>query len=431
MSPGARLAEAIALLEAIEAAPHAPADAVASAWLRARRFIGSGDRRWISDLVWNVLRQRLRLDWHLADAPTNGRTRAIAWLLLGEQAPADSLAGLFGGARHAPPPLDPAERQLLQRLARATLVDPRMDEATRLNLPPFVLAGFRARFGDTLAAEAAAMGVPAPLDLRVNLLKIGRDGAQAALAAEGHAATPTPLSPWGLRLPGRVPVMGTKAFRAGLVEIQDEASQLAAWLSDVRPGMQALDFCAGAGGKTLALAAMMENTGRLVASDISAPRLQAASLRLRRAGVHNAECRLIAPGERWLKRAAGTFDRVLVDAPCTGSGTWRRNPAERLRLSAASCDTLMIKQREILAAAARLVKSGGRLIYATCSVLPEENEAQVDAFLAAHDDFAMMPLAAIRPTLAAVCPGPYLALSPAAHGTDGFFAAVLQRMGGP
>lgn len=431
MTPAARLAAAIELLDAIEAAPQAPADAVANGWFRARRFIGGGDRRWISDLAWNVLRQRLRLDWHLARSPNTGRTRAIAWLLLGEHATADAVAGLFSGARYGPAPLDEAERRLLKQLADGTLADPRMDEATRLNLPGFVLEPLRTRFGEALEAEAAAMDAPASLDLRANLLKGDRAAARAALAAEGHAAEPTPFSPWGLRLGGRAPVTGTNAFRDGVVEIQDEGSQLIAWLADAQPGLQVLDFCAGAGGKTLAMAATMRNSGRLIAADVSAQRLEAAVRRLRRAGVHNVERRAIAPGEKWLKRAAKKFDRVLVDAPCTGTGTWRRNPDARFRLSRETLSELLTKQREILASAARLVKTGGRLVYATCSLLPEENEHQVDAFLAAHGDFTLMPLADAWAALASAttppCAGPYLSLSPATHGTDGFFAAILAR----
>ncbi len=435
MTPAARLAAAIGLVDAIEAAPAAPADAVANAWFRARRFIGGGDRRWISDLAWNTLRHRLRLDWHLARAavPATGRTLAIAWLRLGEHASADAVAGLFSGARYGAAPLDQAERRLVQALDGGALADVRMDEATRLNIPAFLLEGLRRRFGPRLAAEAAAMDRPASLDLRANLLKGDREAARAALAAEGHEALPTPYSPWGLRLAGRAPVGGTRAFRDGLVEIQDEGSQLIAWLLGAEPGMQVLDLCAGAGGKTLAIAAMMGNRGRLVAADVSARRLEGAVRRLRRAGVHNVERRTINLGEKWLKRAAGKFDRVLVDAPCTGCGTWRRNPDARFRLAPQAVADLVTKQREILAAAARLVKTGGQIVYATCSLLPEENEDQVDAFLAAHGDFMVVPLAeawqALAPTVALPCAGAYLALSPASHGTDGFFAAILRQGG--
>ena len=424
MTPPARLAAAIALLEAIEAAPHAPADAVANQYFRDRRFIGGGDRRWISDLAWTVLRQRLRLAFHLPQAPT-ARALVLAWLVLGERVAAGDVAALFSGGRYGPGPLDDAERALLRSLGGRTLVDPAMDEATRLNLPTFLLESLRARFGDRLAAEAAAMDLPASLDLRANLLKTDRDSALAALAAEGFEAAPTRFSPWGMRLATRTPVTGSAAFRDGLVEIQDEGSQLIALLADARPGLRVLDYCAGAGGKTLAMAACMDNRGQLVAADVSVQRLDAAVKRLRRAGIHNVERRAIAPGEKWLKRGAGSFDRVLVDAPCTGTGTWRRNPDARFRLQKKTLDELLTKQRAILHAAARMVKAGGRLVYATCSLLPEENERQVEEVLAAMPEFRVVPVAEMWPSLPSA--GPYMALSPAAHGTDGFFAAILAR----
>jgi 16S rRNA (cytosine967-C5)-methyltransferase len=279
------------------------------------------------------------------------------------------------------------------------------------------------------------MGEPAPLDLRVNILKGSRDEAIAALAGESIEAAPTPLSPWGLRIAGRRLVSSGAAFQSGLVEIQDEGSQILAALVDARPQMRVADWCAGAGGKTLALAMTMQNGGHIVACDGSVPRLDGAVRRLRRAGVHNVERHLIEPGSKWSKRRAASFDRVLVDAPCTGTGTWRRNPDARSRLVERDLLELVDKQAGILAAAARLVRAGGRLVYATCSVLPQENEAQVETFLAAHPEFAVVPLAQAWPEAAYLsgpppCQGPYLRLTPLQHGTDGFFGAVLQRNGG-
>jgi 16S rRNA (cytosine967-C5)-methyltransferase len=303
-----------------------------------------------------------------------------------------------------------------------------MPEAVRLEVPDWVLPHLQRRFGDALVAEMAALGGEAPLDLRVNLLKATREAALAALAAEGIEAAPTSLSPWGLRIAGRRPVSTGAAFRNGYVEIQDEGSQLVAVLVGAAPEMRVVDWCAGAGGKTLALAMTMGNRGHIVACDVSAPRLEGAVRRLRRAGVHNVERHLVEPGDKWAKRRAGSFDRVLVDAPCTGTGTWRRNPDARLRLRAQDLAELLPKQAMILAQAARLVRSGGRLVYATCSLLPEENEAQVDAFIAAHPEFSVIPLARAW-TLPGTPPGagPYLALTPRTHDTDGFFAAVLER----
>ncbi|MBV9811464.1 MAG: RsmB/NOP family class I SAM-dependent RNA methyltransferase, partial [Acetobacteraceae bacterium] len=301
-------------------------------------------------------------------------------------------------------------------------------EAVALEVPDWLLPALLTRFGATLGAEMAALSEPAALDLRVNLLKTSRDNAAAALALEGIDAAPTPLSPWGLRVAGRRPVTTGAAFRAGLVEIQDEGSQLVAALVGARPDMRVADWCAGAGGKTLALAMAMENRGHVAACDVSAPRLDAAVRRLRRAGVHNVERHVVEPGDKWAKRRAGTFDRVLVDAPCTGVGTWRRNPDARLRLTERDLTELLPKQRDILGSASRLVRKGGRLVYATCSLLPQENEDQVSAFLSDRPDFALVPLAQAWTLPAALpVPGPTLTLTPLRHGTDGFFAAVLER----
>ena len=306
-----------------------------------------------------------------------------------------------------------------------------MPEGVRLDLPDWVLEGFRARFGDRLAEEAAAMEGEAPLDLRANLLKTTRDAAAAALAAEGIETIPTPLSPWGLRLPSRRPVTQTRAFLEGLIEVQDEGSQLIALLTDARPGMRVADLCAGAAGKTLALAAAMRNRGRITACDVSVPRLEGAVKRLRRAGADNVERHLLEPGDRWAKRRAGQFDRVLVDAPCTGTGTWRRNPDARFRTDSTDLTELCAKQGEILAIGGDLVRPGGRLVYATCSLLPEEDETQVRAFLDRHPDFTPLPLAEVWTEVggAGMPPseGPFLVTTPSRHGTDGFFAAVLQR----
>ena len=430
MTPAARLAAAVELLAAVEAAPRKPADAVANDFFRNRRFIGSGDRRAVSDRAWRVLRARRRLAWWLerAGALVVPRLLVAASLLL-EGWTLDGVAQSYSGGRFAPERLTGPEATQLQALERHTLDHPDMPEAVRLEVPDWVLPHLQARFGEALAAEMAALDGEAPLDLRVNLLKASREQAQAALAAEGIESVPTPISPWGLRIAGRRPVTSGPAFQTGQVEIQDEGSQLVAALVGAGPDMRVADWCAGAGGKTLALAMTMGNRGHIAACDVSAHRLEGAVRRLRRAGVHNVERHLVEPGDKWAKRRAGSFDRVLVDAPCTGTGTWRRNPDARLRLRPNDLAELLPKQAAILEHAARLVRIGGQLVYATCSLLPQENEAQVDAFLAAHADFAPVPLAR-----AWHIPGPppgggtYLSLTPRAHNTDGFFAAVLERV---
>jgi 16S rRNA (cytosine967-C5)-methyltransferase len=273
---------------------------------------------------------------------------------------------------------------------------------------------------------------PAPVDLRVNILKSTRDEAQRQLASERIDAKPMPFSPWGLRCAPQTNVSSTAAFRAGLVEFQDEGSQLAAFLVDARAGMQVLDFCAGTGGKSLALGAAMHNRGHLVACDPSPVRLARAKLRLKRSGVENAERVPLPPADdKWMRKRYARFDRVLVDAPCSGTGSWRRNPDLRWSPRAADIDELIAVQDAILARAANFVKPGGRLIYATCSLLHRENDERVSRFLQTHAAFA--PLDA-RTVWRDISDRPWpcdaetvLRLSPARHGTDGFFAAVLQR----
>jgi len=440
VTPPARLAASIDLLDAI-AASRRPADAVANEFFRARRYIGATDRRAVSGAAWDALRAPRRLAWWLARAGAEPTPRlcAAAAMLLRQDGNLAALSRAFSGGQYAPGPLETAEHAALATLTGHTRDHPAMPQAVRLELPDWLLPRLTARFGPALEAEATALLSHAALDLRVNLLKTTREAARQALAAEGIEALPTPHSPWGLRVGGRPNVTTGAAFRAGLVEIQDEGSQLVALLADARPGQTVADFCAGAGGKTLALAMTMENRGRLAACDVSAPRLDGAIRRLRRAGVHNAERHLLVAGDKWAKRRAGAFDRVLVDAPCTGTGTWRRNPDARTRLTEQDLEELVVRQAAILDQAAPLVRNGGKLIYATCSLLTEENEAQVSGFLARHPDFAQVPLARAWPL---DTPPPRmggttdpatdlaLALTPARHGTDGFFAAVLERRQG-
>ena len=432
MTPEARLAAAIDLLHALADQPRRPADAIAAEFFRARRYIGGGDRRAVSDLAWGVVRQRLRLEWWLTTLGLRATPRllALAHLLLVEHRKPGDAARLFEGGRYGAGSLDIGEQEAARLLAGKPLVGKEMPDEARLNLPAWALPGLRRRFGDALEAEAKALEGTAPLDLRANALKASRAEARAAL---GLPAEDTAFSPWGLRLPARTPIAANPAYLAGLVEVQDEGSQLIAALVGAKPGMRVADYCAGAAGKTLAMAATMLNQGRITACDVSAPRLEGAAKRLRRAGIHNAETHLLEPGDRWAKRRAGQFDRVLVDAPCTGTGTWRRNPDARTRTSGADLAELVAKQGEILSISAQLVRPGGRLAYATCSLLPEEDEDQVERFLASHPQFRAVPLAqawaeAALPG-APPCEGPHMALSPVAHGTDGFFCAVLERAG--
>ncbi|MBB2163572.1 RsmB/NOP family class I SAM-dependent RNA methyltransferase [Gluconacetobacter sp. 1b LMG 1731] len=429
MTPSARLAAAIDLLSEMEATPRRPADAVANAFFRERRYIGGGDRRAVSERVWTVLRHWRHLGWWLEQAgvPATPRTRLIAAMQLLPR-PGEAPGVLFAGDRYGPAPLTAGEQELAARLRGQALADPAMPQAVRLEVPDWLLPRLAETFGTALEAEVSALAGEATLDLRVNLLKTTRQEAARLLAEGGIHAEETTLSPWGLRVPGRQPVTATAAFKAGLVEIQDEGSQIVVAAVDARPGMRVLDYCAGAAGKTLGMAMTMENRGHIVACDVSEPRLEGAVRRLRRAGVHNAERHLLVPGDRWARRRAGSFDRVLVDAPCTGTGTWRRNPDARLRLTERDLEELTAKQAEILSTAATLVRPGGRLIYATCSVLREENQDRIASFLASSPQFRRAgpePGCGLPPDLAQ---DGMIALSPLRHGTDGFFAAILERV---
>ena len=432
LTPGAQVAAAIDILAAIDLGER-PADDVAADYFRRRRYIGAKDRGHIAGHVYTVLRHRSALDWWIAKHPVDigPKSRVLAALVLAESWRPEVVAACCDGDRFRPAPLTEAEDRLLRGLTTRTLRNPEMPRAVASDLPDWLEPYFERVFGKGLEREMAALNASASIDLRVNLLKADWETARRALAAEGVAAEPTPWSPVGLRLAERVPLGGLSAFKEGLVEVQDEGSQITALLADARPGMRVVDFCAGAGGKTLALAAGMANRGKLVACDVSAHRLERAVRRLRRAGVGNAERRVLtSERDKWVKRHAGGFDRVLIDAPCLGTGTWRRNPGDKWRVTPEDLASLIVRQQEILRSAARLVRPGGRLVYATCSVLREEDEAQAEAFLVAEPEFSVVPAArAWNETIGGLSPGGerYLRLTPARHGTDGFFVAILER----
>jgi 16S rRNA (cytosine967-C5)-methyltransferase len=437
VTPGARVAATIELLDEVVSRSDRPADLVANAFFRSRRFIGGGDRRAVSDRVWRILRRYGQLGWWLDRTRHPDRSaRALvgADLLLVEGLTLPDVQAMFDGGRYRPLPLDEAEMRALRQMEGHSLSHPGQPDWVRLNVQEWVTPYLREAYGEAWGREIAALEAPPPVDLRVNRLKATVAEARRALHREGIETEPMRYAPDGLRLTRRLSVVAGEAFQGGLVEIQDEGSQLVAALVDARPGMQVADYCAGAGGKTLALAAGMNNKGRVVAMDVLETRLDRSAQRLRRAGAHNVERRALGTDNaRWLKRQKGAFDRVLVDVPCSGTGTWRRNPDGRWTLTPQDLAELLPKQAEILDAASRLVKPGGGLIYATCSVLPVENERQVEAFLQRHADFALVPVAdlwsqAVRSEPpAGMAQAPYLKLSPLQHGTDGFFAAMLVR----
>jgi len=450
VTPGARIAAAIDILEPIDAAsapsstkpapakpaPAKPVDDTAADYFRRRRYIGAKDRAQISAYVYAVLRHRAVIDWWIARASRgevtpSPRSRVLGALLLVDYWPPEEVAKSCDGGRFRPASLSRDEECLVIGLAGRSLTHPEMPRAVANDVPDWLEPYLAQLYGKRLEIEMAALNAPAPFDLRVNALKADRDTARRALAADHIAAEPTRWSPHGLRLKHRAPLAGAAAFKDGLVEVQDEGSQLAALLADARPGMRVVDFCAGAGGKTLALAAAMQNRGKLVACDTAEWRLERAGKRLRRAGVNNVERRALSTErDPWVKHHQKSFDRVFVDAPCLGIGSWRRNPDAKWRATPTDLAELVERQRAILDSAARLVKPGGRLVYVTCSLLREENEAQAEAFLDAHSDFALYPAArAWAETIGGASPAEsdYLRLTPAQHGTDGFFAALFDR----
>ncbi|MGF6231550.1 16S rRNA (cytosine967-C5)-methyltransferase [Inquilinus ginsengisoli] len=431
MTPSARIQATIDILERL-GIENRPADALVSAYFRTRRFIGSKDRSEVAARVYAVLRHHARLGWWLAkvEAEDTPRNRVIAELTLAEGIAVKDMGRLFSGETYAPIPLDGPEDKLVKATAGQPLDHSDMPKPVRSEIPDWASPSLEAMFGDRFEVEVNALLDQAPLDLRVNELRGTRDEVLQTLIAGKLDVVATPLSPLGIRVKGRPQLGRHPAFQSGLIEVQDEGSQLVALLVDARPGQQVVDFCSGAGGKALALAARMKGKGRVVACDVSKGRLDRGKERLRRAGIDNVEPRLLEnERDRWVKKQRGKFDRVLVDAPCTGTGAWRRNPDARWRPM--DLERLLGVQREILDSAARLAKpDGGRVIYATCSLLREENEAQVEGFLAAHPDYRLIPVETVWDETVGTGPAPttgMLRLSPAANGTDGFFVAVLER----
>lgn len=440
MTPGARLAAAIQLLDHISGGTRGT-DRVIRDFFRARRYAGSKDRRAVSGRVYEVLRRRGLLDWWLARcaAAATPRLEIIAYLAVVDGQSAAEIGALFSGTAHCPEVLSAAEETLIGALQAQDIagLDPPVPVAG--NFPAWLEDPLRERFGTRLESEIAALNQPAPVDLRINLLNASgatrsleerRAEVLRRLGEHGIEAAPTALSPLGLRLAARARLEDSAPWRDGLIEIQDEGSQLVALLCAAEPGMTVIDYCAGAGGKTLALAAAMAGEGRLIACDIEARRLNRLEARAQRAGAGGIERRVLEDGDGLADLQAGAA-RVLVDAPCSGVGAWRRDPAARWRLTEDDLARLVGLQRNILRRAAALVAPGGRLIYATCSFLTAENEAQIDWFLREFTEFDLYPVGEIldAPWVRATASvdGRFLSVTPGTHGCDGFFAAVLER----
>ncbi|MEM7168947.1 MAG: RsmB/NOP family class I SAM-dependent RNA methyltransferase [Pseudomonadota bacterium] len=417
-----------------------PAEQVIERYCRARRYMGAKDRRAIQEQIFAVIRAQARLTWWLQKAgpaevlleSARARLSPLFYLRQSGAARLDQIEALCGAGAYGPYALEQRERDLLCLLPGDGLDHPDMPEATRCEVPDWLWARFQSAFGEQVETELLALREPAPVHIRSNTLLCDRAALQAALAEEGIETQPCGLAPHGLVVSGRRGLLGTEAFRKGWFELQDEAAQLAALLCDVKPNQAVLDLCAGGGGKTLPLAAALgpdlaKERGRLVAFDIDAKRLAGTRPRLKRAGITGVE---LSSDPEALASQAASFDRVLVDAPCSGTGRWRRSPDARWRLTAEDVSRDVALQQSLLNQAASLTTPGGRLIYATCSLLPEENVHQVEGFLEAHEDFTLLPISQVwAQVLGGVPPGEgnTLNLTPAGQGTDGFFVAALER----
>jgi 16S rRNA (cytosine967-C5)-methyltransferase len=430
MTPAARLAAAIEVFSNVESERRPAGDALKS-WGLAHRFAGSGDRAAIAGLVYDALRRRASSAYLMgADTP---RAILLGMLKRERGSTTDAIAKLADGSNYGPAALTDNERQ-------------RLDAAEMANAPAHVAGDypewldphFTRAFGDTRAEEGAALASRAPLDLRVNTLKAEHDKAAGMLSdlQPEHSC----WSPWGLRIrlgadAKAPPIHAEPAFLKGLVEVQDEGSQLASLLSGAKPGEQVVDLCAGAGGKTLALAAMMQNKGQIFATDDDKRRLAPIHDRLKRSGARNVQVRTPKSVGGEIADLVGRCDLVLIDAPCTGTGAWRRNPDAKWRMRPGALEQRQKEQAEIFNRALPLLQAGGRIAYVTCSVLDEENGAQVRAFLARHPEFSVRPPAEVAQALgerafmfskAARLSEEGILMTPRTTNTDGFFVSVLK-----
>ncbi len=400
-----------------------PADAIVSRFFRDHRGLGPRERATLAETVYTVLRKKLLFE-KLALSGSGPKERRLA--ILGFHGPRDFLKSA----------LTEQEKQWLDQCDRVKPAE--LLDLHRHNLPEWLVQPLKDQLGEGFWPLVESLNQGAGLDLRVNTQLAKREAVQKELKEAGIKAVPTPYSPWGLRIEGKPALNRLDAFTRGAIEVQDEGSQLLALLLEARRGEMVVDFCAGAGGKTLAIGATMRSTGRLYAFDTSAHRRDALKPRLARSGLSNVHPAAIAhERDERIKRLAGKIDRVLVDAPCSGLGTLRRNPDLKWRQTPQAVEEMTVKQAAILASAARLLKPGGRLVYATCSILPQENEAIAAAFSAAHADFEPLDAGELLGQLrvehaATLCSGGenglrYLRLWPHLHQTDGFFAAIWQK----
>ncbi len=427
MQAPAQLQATIELLDEIDQFRY-PADRTMAAYFKQRRYIGSKDKAVISEYFYTILRNKLSFSYLLEEVGLTANSRRLAALLL--RSLNRPVSDFFTGEGHAPVSLSISDAESIESIDMASLSNAPIN--VRLNVPSWISAKLQMTLKESFEAEMMATNQQATTDIRVNTLKSSRKQVSHFLKKNNLDAENTTLSPWGMRFNRRVALFGTEAFKQGWFDIQDEGSQLLALISGVSAGQKVVDFCAGAGGKTLALAAMMANKGTIYACDVHSKRLEQLTLRAKRAGVHNIRTHILSSEhDKWVKKHKGLADVVLLDAPCSGTGTWRRSPDSRWNLSEEDLSNLVSLQASILESAKRLVKPGGTFLYATCSLLAEENEEQIDRFLTDNSEFQGKSghFADFLSWQGKVAIDDYqLRTYPALTGTDGFYVAALSRI---
>jgi 16S rRNA (cytosine967-C5)-methyltransferase len=435
MYEAARINAAIELLAECETswkmARPLPADIIMNRYFRERRYIGSKDRGAIAELSYFIIRNRKVLLWWAHRSRQEGaRALMIATIMLHQKRSIPDIHNFFNGEHFSSARLSEAETTFAKALVGQPLIHPDMPDHVRNNYPEWMEKNLHASLGDDWQKEIEALNQEATVDLRTNTHLTTREELIDSLVGDGFEVEPTPHSPVGVRLRSRAPIFTSRAFKQGWFEMQDEGSQIVSLLLDAKPGQKIIDFCAGAGGKTLAVAAQMKNKGRILAWDTSEKRLEQMKPRLIRAKIDNVQRHVIeSENDGFVKRHKDSADGVIIDAPCSGSGTWRRNPDLKWRMKEQDLNEILAIQQRIFESAGRLVKKGGYLLYITCSVLQSENERQVEQFMQNKINFRVVLMEKIwnKLSLPTMRKGDNLRLTPHQDGTDGFFATLLER----
>lgn len=441
MQQSAHLQSVVDVINEWKTLRHKPFDHILNQYFKDRRFIGSKDRQQISWICYEVFRHKLILEWWAewamkkpcieAEEAYAVKLVAVYFNLVRKKSPGE-INELFSGEKYGVRPLERVERQMIETIwkqpayGKDPLHHDLMPQHIRLNTPKWLFDKIT-EADEQGAAVLSALNYPATVDLRVNTLKTDRETVLDSFKTLGVEAIATPFSPWGIRIQKRFNLNTLEAYKKGLVEIQDEGSQILCQVANPKPNTTVIDYCAGAGGKSLAMAMMMNNKGKLILCDTAGWRLEKSNDRLRKAGVFNVQQKIVlqtAEGDEAILALTEKADTVFVDAPCSGTGTWRRNPDARFRLAPKELDELVQIQAKILNEASFLVKQGGYLVYATCSILAEENQSQVMAFLKKHDEFKLESIEFNKTT------HEMLNLRPNTYRTDGFFVAKLHKTKG-